>query len=75
MKGKPFSLMIDGSNDTGIEKLNLLTVREYNDNERQVITLLLDMCTTSGRDCGTADGIFQRLTQSWINMIFHGDIA
>ena len=61
MKGKPFSLMIDGSNDTGIEKLNPLTVRKYDDNERQVITLLLDMCTTSGRDCGTADVISQKI--------------
>ena len=60
MKEKPFCLLIYGSNDTGIEKPNPLTVRIY-DNQRQVVTMLLDMCTTSGRDCGTADIIFQKI--------------
>ena len=44
MKEKPFSLLIDGSNDTGIEKLNPLTVRIYDDNQRQVVSMLQDMC-------------------------------
>ena len=29
------------------------------DNQRQVVILLLDMYTTSGCDCGTADVIFK----------------
>ena len=53
--------MIDGSNDSGIEKLNPLTVKIYDDNQRQVLTMLLDMCTTSGRDCSTADIIFLKI--------------
>ena len=61
MKREPFSLAVDGSNDSGIEKLNPLTVRIYDANRRQVVTCLLDMCTTSGRDCGTAQSIFTKI--------------
>ena len=43
------------------QKLNPLTVRIYDDNQRQVVTVLLDLCTTSGCDCGTADIIFQKI--------------
>ena len=76
MKEKPFSLLIDGSNDTGIEKLIPLTVRIYDNNQRQVVTLLLDMCTTSGRDCGTADikidSIMSQYDISWGQCIGFG---
>lgn len=57
----PFSLLVDGSNDTGVEKLNPLTVRIYDNSKRQVTTHLLDMCTTTGRDCGTATAIFTKI--------------
>jgi len=36
MKGNPFSLLVDGSNDTGVEKLNPLTVKIFDINRRQV---------------------------------------
>ena len=29
MKTYPFGLLVDGSNDTGVEKLNPLTVQSY----------------------------------------------
>ena len=61
MKGNPFSLLIDGSNDTGLEKLNPLTVKIFDVRKGQVLTQLLDMCTTSGRDCGTAKAIFSKI--------------
>ena len=32
MKGMPFSLSIDGSNDTGIEKMNPMTVKIFDAN-------------------------------------------
>lgn len=61
MKANPFSLLVDGSNDTGLEKLNPLTVRIFDINRRQVVTHLLDMCTTSGCGCGTSDAIFGKI--------------
>lgn len=61
MKEKSFSLLIVGSNDTNIEKLNPLKVRIYDDKQKQVVPILLDMCTTSGRDCSTADINFQKI--------------
>ena len=59
----PFSLLIDGSNDTGMEKLNPLTVKIFDDQKGQVTTHLLDMCTTTGRDCGTATAIFRKMDE------------
>ena len=61
MKIEPFSLLIDGSNDTNLEKLNPLTVRIYDHSRWQVTTQLLDMCTTSGRNCGMASAIFAKV--------------
>ena len=61
MKTVPYSLLVDGSNDTGVEKLNPLTVKVFDPVEKQVTTQLLDMCTTSGRDCGTAVSIFKKI--------------
>ncbi len=61
MKRNPYSLLVDGSNDTGREKLNPLTVKLYDASRSQVTTQLLDMCTTTGRNCGTAAAIFEKI--------------
>ena len=61
MHVNPFSLLVDGSNDTGVEKFNPLTVKMYDNSKRQVTTRLLDMCTTTGCDCGTATAIFTKI--------------
>ena len=45
-----------------MEKLNPLTVKVYDHSRRQVVTHLLDMCTTSGRDCGTSLAIFTKIS-------------
>lgn len=98
MKENPFTLVTDGSNDTGIpltaklpvsmsscschteikhmqymhaqlvmymlcivaglEKMNPLTVRVFD--ITKVVHRFLDMCTTSGRSCGTADVISKK---------------
>lgn len=68
MKINPYSLLVDGSNDTGREKL----VKIYDSTKRQVTTQLLDMCTTSGRTCGTAHTIFSKVDSVLSN---HGLIA
>ena len=79
MKSNPFSLAVDGLNDTGVEKLHSLTVRIYDVNCRQVSTHLVDMCTTSGHDCGTSLAIFNKVDSvlvsrgiPWINCVGFG---
>ena len=61
MKSHPFSLAVDRSNDTGVEKLSPLTVRFYDVSWRRVSSHLLDMCTMLGRDCGTLLAIFNKI--------------
>ena len=46
MKCHPFSLSVDGSNDTGIDKMNPLTIRIFDVNSGRVVTQFLDMCTS-----------------------------
>ena len=53
MKANAFSLMIDGSNDTGLEKMYPLTVQIFDVNS--VGTYFLDMCPTAS---STQEGIF-----------------
>ncbi len=49
MKSSPFSLAVDGSNDSGIEKMNPITVRLYEPGVGKIVTRFLDMCTTTGK--------------------------
>ena len=39
---------MDGSNDTGLEKMNPMTVRVYEPSTGRIVTRFLDMCTTTG---------------------------
>ena len=43
MKNDFHSLSTDGSNDTGLEKMNPLTVRHYDSSKSRVDTRFLDM--------------------------------
>ena len=61
MKSTPFSLAIDGSSDTGIEKMNPLTIRVYDDSRGIVHTQILDMCMSSD---ATAEGIFSKMQEA-----------
>ena len=47
MQSSLYALAIDGSNDNGQEKINLLTVQIFDLEDKKVITNLLDMCLTS----------------------------
>ena len=55
MRNEPFAVAIDGSSDTGIEKMNTLTVRVFDVTRQVVSTQFLDMCMSSS----TAEGIFK----------------
>ena len=58
MKKEPFSIAIDGSSDSGVEKMNPLTVHIFDDNRGLIGTQFLDMCMSSS---STAEGIFGRM--------------
>ena len=62
MKTTPFSLAIDGSSDTGIEKMNPLTIRTNDDNRGIVHTQFLDLCMSSD---ATAEGIFFKMQEAF----------
>ena len=69
MKSGPFSLSIDGSTDTGIEKMNPLTVRVF---DATVSCQFLDMCMSSS---STAEGIFCAMQDALNKMEFLGRTA
>ena len=48
MQSQPFSIAVDGSNDSGLDKMNPMTVRIYDVNVGMIVTLFLDMCLTRG---------------------------
>ena len=48
MRTEPFTIAVDGSNDTGLEKMNPMTVRHFDDVRGVVVTQLLDICLTTG---------------------------
>lgn len=47
MKTNPLRVLVDGSNDN-------LTVKVYDHSRKQAVIHLLNMCTTTGSDCGTS---------------------
>ena len=48
MRSAPFSIAIDGSNDSGLDKMNPITVRLFDINRAMVVTQFLDVCITKG---------------------------
>lgn len=62
MKSNPYTVAIDGSSDTGIEKMNPLTVRVIT-SDGIVNTEFLDMCMSSE---STAEGIFGKMNDALV---------
>lgn len=61
MRDNPFALAIDGSHDSGLEKMNPVTVRIFDPNQGHAATRFLDMCLTSGSGSATAAAIFKAM--------------
>ena len=76
-KSHPFRLGIDGSNDTGLNKMNPVTIRIFDINRLKMITShFYNMCVTSGVEGGKAATIFHVMDQKftkdrmpWLNAI------
>ena len=68
MKNDFYSLSTDSSHDTGLEKMNPLTVRLYDSSKSRVDTSFLDLCCTSGQNSGTAPKIFQKIDDIMIKL-------
>ena len=47
--------------DKGLEKLNPLTMRIYDEKRQKVDMRFLDMCTTIGKHAATAEAIFEKM--------------
>lgn len=65
MKNNPFALAVDGSNDSGLQKMNPLTVRIFDINRSRVCTRFLDMCLRTGTAAGTATKIFDAMDEAF----------
>lgn len=58
MKSHPFSLSTDGSNDTGIEKMNPISIRVFDEELSKVVTKFLHMCPSTD---GQAQTLFSNI--------------
>ena len=58
MKTSCYSIATDGSNDQGLQKMNLVTVRLFDINQHKVVTKFFDMCPSTS---STAVGIFNAI--------------
>jgi hypothetical protein len=58
MKELPFSVMLDGSNDSGILKMFPVTVRIFDVNFSRVMTKFVDMNLLEGPNASTAESMF-----------------
>ena len=67
MKEHPFAFVIDGSNITGLQKMNPLTVRIFDLESGIVCTNFLDMCLMSGTDAGTAEKMFEAMEDALVS--------
>ena len=59
MQNMPYSLMLDSSNDNGIQKMFPITVRIFDETFNRIMTKFLDMNLLEGRDASTADAMFE----------------
>ena len=58
MRSQTFSICIDGSNDTELEKMNPITVQIHDVTSNMVVTRFLDIYTTTG---ATAEAIYSTM--------------
>ena len=76
LRSTPFSIMLDGSSDTGLAKMFPVTVRVFDINFNRVMAKFLDMNVMEGKDVSTAAAIFKSVDVWMIysqNLIYIGN--
>ena len=72
-KSNTFSVGHDGSNDTGVQKMNLISVRILDiKNSKTVSEHFFSMCLTEGEDAGKASNLLKQLKSHLKQMKYHG---
>ena len=62
MKTNPFTLVNDGSSDTGISKMNPCRALIFDiSNSDKVCLKFFDMCPTTGEDCCKSEALFNAI--------------
>ena len=77
MKEEPFSLVNDGSSDTGLKKMNAVAVNQYDANHsKKVECNFYDMCVTTRANSGKAENLFSAIDSTvkndgvtWDNLV------
>ena len=65
-KSHPFSVVTDGSNDTGLEKMNPVCLQIFHVNRsKKVISHFLNMRFTSGKNASAAACIFDKINEKY----------
>ena len=65
MKNMPFSIMLDASNDQGLEKMFPITVKIFDVNYSRIMTKFFDMNMLKGQDASTAKIIFDSVDEQF----------
>ena len=63
MKREPFSLSVDASTDSGLSKMNPLTVRIYDNSKKCVTQKFLDLCLTTGVNASKSSEIYAKIDE------------
>ena len=75
-KTHPFSVCNDGSNDTGLEKINPVCLQIFDVNRSKKVTShFLNICLTSAKNASTAAYIFDKINENLLSMACCGKIT
>ena len=75
MKEEPFSLLNDGSSDTGLKKMNVVAVNIFDvTRSKKVECKFYDMCVTTAEHSGKAENIFSAIDSTMRMMFLTGII-
>ena len=66
IKAHSFSVSVDGSNNTALEKMNPMAIRIYDVNRGRIVTQFFDMCTSRS---ATAEAIYTVMDSTLSNLL------